>query len=478
MSDLVPVGRSRTLARPEQAISPREIAYVISRRRWLILVIALPILVVAATGLLKRTGGVVASSKVLVEMRTPILPQWNTATASVDGDRLMSTYQHMAMSVPVAQRAAEVLADSLPALTSFHPNLARLSSPGALVDWLSAGLNAVLVGESSILDLRFSAVDARAALMANRACRDAFLDYSANALVNSQAISYYQDQIATLSAEVDSLLETRAAIMRQTGYTSFQDDLRFDAGQVAALEDKAFEASANCRLLESKIAFLRRAWADDPDFMPITDRTFESAPLIDAKLRVDKYQDILNQLLTTFMPTSPEVRKQTELLESARLIFAKAKDNYLQGYEAEAAAARAKETTLREQRAQLVRSLSVAPEIYRQISMIDVDIDARRTVLKELQSKLGEVRISQMADSRVNRLIKLTEPEIDLVISGSRQFVYFFMVSFFGLALSLLVAFIVDQQDHRIYTRRQLEQALNVPVISTITDAETRVARR
>lgn len=478
MSDLVPVRGSRALTRPDQAISPREIAYVISRRRWLILGIALPILIVAATGLLKRTGGVVASSKVLLEMRTPVLPQWNTATASVDEDRLLSTYQHLAMSVPVAQRAADALIDSLPNLRSFDPDLAHLTSRAALVEFLMNGLNVTLVGESSILDLRFSAVDARAAIMADRACRDAFLDYSANALVNSEAISYYQDQIASIGAEIDSLLKQRAEILRDTGYTSFQDDLRFNAGQVATLQDKVFEAEANLRFIESKVAYFRKAWAENPDFMPFGEQTMENAPLIDAKLRVDKYRDILSQLLTKFTPTSPEVVKQQELLESSQRLFAQTKEDFLQGYEAEAAAARAKEQALRQQRDQLLGSLSAAPEIYRQVSMIDADIDARRTVLKELQSKLGEVRISQMADSRVNRLIKLTEPEIDLVISGSRQFVYFFMVSFFGLALSLLVAFIVDQQDHRIYTRRQLEQALNVPVISTITDAETRVARR
>lgn len=478
MSDLVPVRGSRALARPEQAISPREIAYVISRRRWLILGIALPILIVAATGLLKRTGGVVASSKVLVEMRTPVLPQWNTATATIDADRLMSTYQHLAMSVPVAQRAADVLVDSLATLRSFDPDLAHLTSRSALVEYLLNGLNVSLVGESSILDLRFSAVEPHAALMANRACRDAFLEYSSSALVNSGAIGYYQEQIASISAEIDSLLETRGKILRDTGYTSFQDDLRFNSGQVAGLEDKVFEATANRRLVESKIEYFRKVWAEDPGFMPITDRTFENAPLIDAKLRVTKYQDVLSQLLATYTPTSPEVQKQREILESAQRIFAQAKDDFLRGYEAEATAARAKEQTLRQQRDQLLGALSAAPEIYRRISMLDVDIDARRTVLKELQSKLGEVRISQMADSRVNRLIKLTEPQIDMVISSSRQFVYFFMVSFFGLALSLLVAFIVDQQDHRIYTRRQLEQALNLPVISTITDAETRVARR
>ena len=87
------------------ALGLRDVVYVIFRRRLVIAAVALPIIMVASLGLFKNTGSFVAACQILLDLQSPEAPRWNTR-AYVDYDRSLSTYMHMAMSVPVARMAA------------------------------------------------------------------------------------------------------------------------------------------------------------------------------------------------------------------------------------------------------------------------------------------------------------------------------------------------------------------------------------
>ena len=74
-----------------------------------------------------------------------------------------------------------------------------------------------------------------------------------------------------------------------------------------------------------------------------------------------------------------------------------------------------------------------------------------------------------MADERVSSVTPLTEPEIMLVLSGSKTMVYFIMISVFALALGIVVALILESLDHRVYHPKDVEDNLKLPVFASVT---------
>jgi capsular polysaccharide biosynthesis protein len=54
-------------------------------------------------------------------------------------------------------------------------------------------------------------------------------------------------------------------------------------------------------------------------------------------------------------------------------------------------------------------------------------------------------------------------------VAGSKKFLYLMLASMFAVALGFLSALFFENQDHRIYDRRQAEQALEIPVLGAIS---------
>jgi uncharacterized protein involved in exopolysaccharide biosynthesis len=147
----------------QRGLGPRDIAFVLFRRRWIILAIAVPIILVGGGSLLGRTGTYTAAARVLVELQNVDQPRWNTNGRAVDYDRELSTLLNIGMSVSVAENAAVALADSLPLIRKLDPKLSQLEAGADFRDYLMGGLEVNVVGESNILEFSHTAENPRVA---------------------------------------------------------------------------------------------------------------------------------------------------------------------------------------------------------------------------------------------------------------------------------------------------------------------------
>jgi uncharacterized protein involved in exopolysaccharide biosynthesis len=222
------------------------------------------------------------------------------------------------------------------------------------------------------------------------------------------------------------------------------------------------------------VTFFKEALAEDPDFFPVSDRGLESGPVMDAKKRVDENRSKLNELLTDHTENSVEVLRQRELLAQVEDMYRGALADFLRGFEVELASAQQKEATIKSQIAEVRRSLEGAPDIYRRASLIDTELSAKRALLEDLQVKSGEVRLNEMADERVSRIVRLTEAEVKMVVTGGRMVAYFAIISIFGFLFSIIVAIAVDRQDRKIYSAQVIEEYLEVPVLGVVSEARSK----
>jgi uncharacterized protein involved in exopolysaccharide biosynthesis len=463
MPDMVPI-RPQMPVGERQLFGPRDLVYVAFRRRRWILAIWLPILLVGALGLFKHTGAFVASSKVLLELQSSQSPTLVISNRQVDYDLAISTYSHLAMSVPVAEIAAATLTDSLDILREIDPKYGQLAQHDKMLEFILDKLVVARVAESNLLDIRYTSPYERVALMVDRAVRDAFFHYSLNAVRNSSAISYYDEQLQDAESEIDSLLAIREQVSKETGVSMLNQDSRSDAALLSQLESEYYRVSADVVLKESTIANLRAAVAENPDFVPAG-----AADLASMRVRVENEQETYSKLLAEHPETSQMVQRQAGVLTDLRSQMRQAVKEYIDSLDLEARALRDKASVVKRQMDGVNATVAALPSAYRRITMLDAQITAKSEFLQSIQIKSGEVRLSQMADERVSRLTRITEPEIDTVISEARKFAFFGALAIFGLALGLLVGVVVDRGDQRIHDVRVLSESVDVPVLGSIS---------
>ncbi len=456
-----------------QTLGLRDVVYVIFRRRFVIAAITLPIILVASLGLFKNTGSFVAACQILLDLQSPEAPRWNTR-AYVDYDRSLSTYMHMAMSVPVARMAATSLQDSLEIIKALGGGAhAHLADYEALVGFLGAHLDVAPVGESSILDFRFGSPNTRLSLMSVAACRDAFMVYSISATKNAHALEYYDEQVRIVRDEVDDLLKRRADVISRAGFGIVENDLKAETGHITEMRDSLFKNQIETSFLESKARSMRQAYASDPDYYPTPDKEDEAGVMIGAKDQVEVIRSELDSKLSRYTEGHVEVQRARERLDKAREVLRREVDAYIIGYEMNLVALNTQALVMQRQIRDSESRMTLVPDIDRQVSLIDTEVTAKIGLLKDLQLKRGEVQINAGADERITTMVKLTEPQIEVVITEVRKFVYFALVSLFGIIFAVFVAFIVDAQDHRLHSPDRIESQLGVPVLGAVSDERT-----
>ena len=447
----------------------RDIVYTLFRRRWIILAIALPIMILGGLSLFRQTGSYTAVSRVVVELVKVDLPQWNTSGRNVDYDRELSTLFNIAMSVPVAEMAAAALADSIPVIAQLDPRVQGMNSQGALQGYLLEGLNVSVVGESSILEFQFRSVHPKISLMAVGALRDAFIDYQVHGRKNVSAIVYYDEQVNTVRSEIDSLMTERKLILQATGYSNLKEEMRYEVSQVTEVENQLNRVIAERRTLEAKYEGLKGYLTGDPREFPFGVESSAGGTLVYWRTMVSQHEDKLNTLLSVHTEDSIPVRRQRELVDRALDRLHQEEVSYVDGIHLDLLTIRETESALRDQVAEFRARNSQTPQIFQEVSLLDVEIEALRELLEDIQGKMGEVRLSQMADERVSSVGVLTDPELAVVISGGKTMVYFIMIIVFGLAFGIVAALIMESMDHRVYAPKDVEEKLNLPVFASVT---------
>ena len=456
----------------QDAFSLRDVVFVLFRRRWIILAICLPIILVGGVSLFRQTGSFTATSRVVVELAKVGLPQWNTTGRNIDYDRELSTMFNIAMSVSIAEKAAEALADSAATIAELDPKVPAFRQPTDLRDYLLDGLAVNVVGESSILEFQFSSPNPRISLMAVGALRDAFIEYQVRGKRNPAAIVYYQEQMRSVRSDIDSLLEERGDVVSAAGYTSLEEELKHEVGQQADLENKLMHTQVDLRALQIEHGMLLEYKNLDPRDFPMGRDQSMSHPLVFWRNTVAKREDELNGVLAIHTPDSAPARRQQAILDGAVERLRQETETYVRSLEVAIGSLAEREASLKQQISAIQARNSRAPAVYQRVSLLDTEINALRGLHQDLQGKWGEVRMTEMADERVSSIVALTAPELETLLSGGKTIVYFSIIVVFAIALGVVAGFVVEGLDHRVYSPQDVEEKLRLPVYASVTKVD------
>lgn len=447
----------------------RDLLMVFFRRKWIVLGIAVPIIAFGIYGLLTTTDSFTASSQILIEARYLENPSFRPVV--VEYDILMSTASQVASSIPVAAKAALLLEDSIPKLKADDPLLTTVNSTQDLRDLILKKISCGQVGESNILAINFTHRNPDLALMVVGAVTDAYREYSVESGQNIKALDYYNEQIKELQMEINDLMTQRVAIYDAAGVTASQVNNSAGIQQMRQMEYSYFQARSMRLGLEDKYKTLSQAVASDPDYVPSTG-VREKSTILAAKIILDEAIMDLAKLRMTYNDSSTFVVRQEEYVARAYKVFEGERNGIVTDLKIELEIARAKEISLLESLGDYKAELTAFPDVERQVYAIDLQVDTQKELLKALQIKRGEVRLKAEGDQRISNITPLNEPSVGFDVASGKKFIYLIFTTVIGIILGLVVALLVDAQDHRIFDRRQAESALEIPVLGAISPSE------
>ncbi|PJA76392.1 hypothetical protein CO151_02715 [bacterium CG_4_9_14_3_um_filter_65_15] len=450
-------------------ITLRDVVFILFRRRWVILAISLPIILLGGTSLFRQTGSFTASARVLVELQKVDLPRWDSTGRSIDYDRELSTLYTIAMSNPVALRAAVTLQDSVGVMISLDDNLVDLAQDNNLSDFLLDGLDVSVIGESNILEFRFSSADPRISLMAVGALRDAFVEYQIHGRKDKRAVQFYTEQMNGVRSQIDSLLARRGQALMENQYISLTKDLDHVSGTLADLRNGLNKSWIDRKSLESKFNQLSKYLEEDPRNFPIGFEESRSQTLMYWRNQVSQHDDELARILTVYTKDSDVALRQQDLIRDSVERLSQEEAGFVQSIQVEIQGLKAREEAIRAQIDLLQAKTRNSPLLYQTVSLIDTEIESLRGLFDDIQGKLGEVRLNEFADERVSNVMALTSPQLSSILSGSKTIIYFILLVVFTIALGIVAAFVLDGLDHRVYDPKDVEDHLKLPVFASVT---------
>ena len=447
----------------------RDFLIVVFRRRWIFLGIAVPIIGFGIYGLLTTTDSYTASAQILIEAAYLENPSFKPVI--IEYDVLMSTASQVAQSIPVAERAATMLEDSIPKLQAKDPLLSEIRTPRDLRDVILRSISCGQVGESNILAINFSHRNPEFALLVVDAVTIAYIEYSIESRQNLKALDYYTEQINTLQDEINLLMEEKVAIFDRNGLSAFPVNNSAGIQQMRQIEYSYYEARSLRLGLENMNRTLVQAIAADPEYAP-TPGSQEKASILRAKAELDQAVMDLAKLRMTYNDSSEIVLRQVEYVRRSREIFENERNGMVTDVSIQIDIARAKEAALFEALQNYRRELLAVPDIERQVYAVDLQVETQKDLLKALQIKRGEVKLKAEGDQRISNLVPLNQPTVDFSVGGGKKFIYLIFTAIIGVVLGFVVALLADSQDHRIYDRRQAESSLEIPVLGALSPPE------
>lgn len=448
---------------------------VFFRRRWVALGISIPIIAFGVYGLISTSDSFTASSQVLIEARQLENPALSRQPI-VEYDILMSTASQVAQSIPVAEKAAALLMESIPKLKADDPQFTAVNSEQDLEELILKNINCGQVGESNILAINFSHRNPDLALLVVGAVTKAYIEYSVESHQNVKAVEYYSEQIKILKAEIDDLLAQRVAIHDEAGMTAFQTNNSEGIHQMRNLEYSYYQAQSARKGLEDQYQTLMRAIEFDPDYLPSVGLR-DKLSVNHAKSALDNALLELAKMRMTYNDSSRFVLRQVEYVESARQLFENERQGMVTDRKIELEIAQAEEASLGESLEKYRRELTAYPDVERQLASVDLQIATQKELLEAIEIKRGEIRLKAEGDQRISNITPLNQPVIGFMVGSGKKIIYLVFTVIIGIVLGLVVALLVDSQDHRIFDRHQAEVALEIPVLGAISSGQLPVGR-
>jgi uncharacterized protein involved in exopolysaccharide biosynthesis len=444
----------------QKQATTRDFLSVIFRRKWVII----GLFVITTVTVIAMNLG----SKIYYESEARILinrGQGRSVLGSPFGllpwEEELSSEIELVKSLPVAQRAQQILEDSLAA--------GALDREITLNQW---AIDAGVVGESNVLAVSYQDEDPANCVPAASAVAEAYIAYHTESLIAPRLEEFFEEETNSIKQRLSDFEEARKRLLVDQGAVDVSREKQELLRLLSEAESDLSELSATIAEQEATLSILRSIpgaeAAGTADLGAFASPGNESLIAELRRLIAMKRAD-LSTLRSRYTEEHPEVValsveiQNTEELLSQEIAAKVAVD------EAKLKVLRSKEKAITTNIESLRDHLHQLPELEAQLTLIEGTMTALRANYSALLERWQQVKIN-MATASPRFVVSLLSPAGRPVARNTRDYVRIALAPVFSIVIGLGLAFFLDSIDHSFKTITEVEEYAKLPVLGSIVE--------
>jgi succinoglycan biosynthesis transport protein ExoP len=445
----------------ERDTTIRDLLAVVFKRKWLIVGIFLVASAITAFKIFNTPVTFSADATVMLNRkgRESVLQNGGSA---LPWKEVIESEVEVVRSVPVLARALA----KLNAPTPDHPK-----GLGYGLGVLSTNVKAGMIGESNIIFVTAKARKPENALRMANAVADAYIEYHLELFKLPDPSAFIKHQADSTLAALQNLQNQRKTLLSGIGLT----DINQEQNNLIRVKSEVQSSLAGIVVrrsrLETELAAARRLGSDEtvlPFYEAMGSAQGQSVANAVQALRLKSMQ--LEELRSKYTEHHPQVQEVELEAAQLRAQLASSVRDVIAVKEHELDVAHGEEAALQKQQSGLEERLARLPGLVRDLEMLDTQIGSASKQYGSLNEQASDSKIKSVSYEDYG--VKLLSPAVDAQKNKKGDLVRIALGPLLALMAGIGLAFYLENLDHSLETREDVERHLEIPVLASFPDVD------
>jgi uncharacterized protein involved in exopolysaccharide biosynthesis len=445
---------------PKREATAREFLTVLFRRKWIVLGLFLVTTATVMVIAFSTPVRYVSSGRVLIKRgeKEGVLSPYRRVG---DWKEDMANEVEVVASVPVTAMAQAILdrARAGRAPLRIHPGQVDVQ----------------VLGQSNVMIIGYVDEDADVAHRVCDALLAAYVEHRNQAVNLPYPRDFFEGEISRVEQELQHSEAQRRAFASQAGVSDLFQQRNAAITRQANLMSRRSEyavqleeARAGLRLTEE---LARNAESD----LPMLGHELylgDEGVLGDLKIKILNQETRVAALRERYREDAPEVVNAIATLQTLRALLQREMDFRVKRERARVQMLEARLAPIDREYLRLGAELALMPAKEQSMNELDREIALLKKRHGDLVSNSDQARIMEQTSPRLNVIV--LSPPGPAIASNARDYVRLALAPVFSLVVGLGLAFFVDGLDSRMRTAGDVETALELPVLASVTERRRR----
>ncbi len=305
----------------------------------------------------------------------------------------------------------------------------------------------------------------------------AYMEYRKNEYTLQYPKEFFDTEIAKTTRELDEWTRRKEAYMTATGTINLSVEGASDKDFVRSQETSLVSVEQDLAEKRQTLSDIRSlAASDTPAEIPFmaTLNSGNDQSIFEIKKKLSEARVRYREMETIYVPQSQELKQLKSQVDQLQSMLASEVKTRIQLTESEVRALEAKAAQIRRSMAEGNSRLATYPARTARLSEIDTRIAALQQNYSELTNAAAVAKIAKATSP--DWTVDLLTPAGRPYVKNTRDYVRLALAPIFSLIVGLGLAFFIDGLDATLKSPRETEEALELPVLASLTDHKERRA--
>ena len=440
----------------------RDLLAVVFKRKWLILLFF--VVSSALVGFkVARTPVTWSADATLMLQRRGRTSALQTSSGALPWVEVMESEVEVARSIPVLQLAkAKLMEPTKDFPEGIDVSLGRLST------MVESGM----VGESNVIYITSTAWSPKAAIRIANKTAEAYEEYHHKMFALPDASNFTASRADSTLQALKKLQAERESLLTAAGFSDVgAEELNLQRLRYT-LQSEISEKTLEVVRLKSELDAISDSMDLNGDEIPFSNSmsTLHGNTLATALVNYRKQKAALEDYRSRYTDNHPKVREALKEVAKSRERLQHAIDEVTRIKERQLAVAQRELMSLRRQLADTSAKLASLPMILRRVDVLDAQIASARRQYEKLAELAVQMQVNRASFEDYG--VKMLSPAVSAMKNKKGDMVRMALAPLLSLLVGIGLAFYLENLDHSMKTREDIEQHLEIPVLASFPDVD------